>query len=256
MAFARRKEAFHFGGNLWAYATDKRPLRDRLARKGRAAARAAYRHTSIRGGPGGEVTLARVKHGGDYYVGRNYDGPNLLAKAIRACGGPSLLVADDVEVADLKPDQVAWLTGRQGVALSEDKIKALTRYLDGGGFLLAEAILGDKRFDASFRELAKAAGLELKMLPPGDGLLTGRIPGASGYAIRKVHFKRTLLAERIGKLTPELYGIYRGGKMVGVYSPFDLMHAQTGLDAWDNRGYETEDARAILTNILLWASAR
>ena len=142
------------------------------------------------------------------------------------------------------------------MALTGDKIKALTRYLDGGGFLLAEAILGDKRFDASFRELAKAAGLELKMLPPGEGLLAGSIPGARGYAIRNVHFKRTLLAERIDKLTPELYGLYRGGKMVGVYSPFDLMHAQTGLDAWGSRGYQAEHARAILTNILLWASAR
>ncbi|MBN2583058.1 MAG: DUF4159 domain-containing protein [Planctomycetes bacterium] len=254
MATTNRAAMFLFGINLYAYATDKRPLRSSLAGVRRDASQRAA--ASIRGGSRDELTLARVKHGGDYYVGRNYGGPALFSQTLSAKGGPSLILADEVEPADLKPEQVAWVTGRQGVAMTADKMAALVRYLDGGGFLLAEAILGDERFDKAFRELAKQAGIEVKALAADDAVLTGQFSGASGYAIDKVGFKRSLLAERIGNAKAELYGLYRGGKMVGVYSPLDLMYSQTGLDAWGSRGYEADDARTILANILLRASAR
>jgi len=160
--------------------------------------------------------------------------------------------------ADLKPDevQVAHLTGRQAVTMAEDDVKALADYLKAGGFLLAEAVLGDRRFDGALRPLLGRMGAQLRPLPADGDLLTGRMTGATGYAIDTVKFKPALLAERIGRQRPELLGVHLDGRLVGLYSPFDMMYAQTGCDAWGSRGYSEQDAQALLTNIFLFVSSR
>ena len=48
--------------------------------------------------------------------------------------------------------------------------------------------------------------------------------------------------------------LYMDGKLVGVFSPFDLLFSQTGCKAYGNLGYEPDDARAVATNILLLAT--
>jgi hypothetical protein len=255
-AVSGHREAFDFGTNLYAYASDRRALRARLAEK--RPGDESYRGAVIRAGGKNNIAVARVVHGGDYYVGRTYDALGLLARALQERGGLKLTAAGEKKPEELKAAeaQVAHLTGRQGLALSDAEAKALGQYLADGGFLLAEAALGDKRLDASFWPLAKQLGLEMKPILPDHGLLSGQMDGATSYAIKNVKFKPTLMAERIGKQTPELFGLYLGDKLVGVYSPFDLLYAQTGYDAWGNRGYAEEDALAILTNILVFVSSR
>jgi hypothetical protein len=46
-------------------------------------------------------------------------------------------------------------------------------------------------------------------------------------------------------------GIYQNGKLVGIYSPFDVLYSTTGYDAYSRRGYQEEDALAVATNIIL-----
>jgi hypothetical protein len=60
----------------------------------------------------------------------------------------------------------------------------------------------------------------------------------------------------VGRPAPLLYGLYQGLSLVGVYSPFDVMFAQTGCKAFGSRGYAADDARAIAMNLALWLSAR
>ena len=86
--------------------------------------------------------------------------------------------------------------------------------------------------------------------------LTGQMDGATGYRLEKMKYRHSLKAERIGKLRPHLAGLYLGDRLVGIYSPFDLVYSHAGYDAWMCRGYAAEDAQAILTNILLLASTR
>ena len=257
MAVTNRRELFDFGSNLFAYTTDKRPLRSRLARVEKVAGQAYGQTAPVPGGKA-RLAVARVKHGGDYYVGTNYDGLGIAAKAMQDRCRLTLAAVGEKQPSELKVEevQVAWLTGRQGVSLSAAELKSLADYLKAGGFLLAEAALGDKRFCSALLPLLKEMGAEVKPIAADDGLLTGKMDGATGYAIKTVKFKLALRPERIGNAVPELFGIYLGGKRVGIYSPFDLVYAQTGYDAWGSRGYDAEDAQAILANLLLLASSR
>jgi hypothetical protein len=230
------------------------------------------------------LTLARVRHSGDWYTGARYAGPRVLADALsgRAARGPDaevdalrreaglppkgapgtvridLRVADPVEAKDLAADRVdvAYLAGRQSIDLSDEGVGRLKSYLADGGFLLAEAVMGDKRADAAFRRLLPRLGLAARRLDKSHPLLTGAMAGAGGYALDAVRYRYALRAERLAVRVPELYALTSGLELVGVYSPVDLMYSQAGYPAWDCRGYEDQDARAVLTNILLLASTR
>jgi hypothetical protein len=218
--------------------------------------RTSYLETRLVPGPRTAVKVVRVKHGGDWYVGRNYDEFAHLAATF---GETVPLKVESGEPADpsglaAAGAALAHLTGRQGVSLSEAEGDALKAWLAAGGLLFAEAAMGDARFDADFRKLAARVGLELKALEAGDPIISGAFDGATGYNAANVNYKFHVRAERIGRPLPLMYGLYLGGREVGVYSPLDISYAQTGLDAWGCRGYEAEDAQALLTNILLSAT--
>ena len=255
MAVGNRMEHFGFGANLYVYASDRRPMRARLAVRKEIGE--SYADAKLTAGPKA-VTVARVKHGGDYYVGRNYGPWKLLATSLGAKCSLVLTDGGDKTPADLKAAEVqlAYLTGRQGLALGEAELKALGDYLAGGGFLLIEAALGDPRFDAAVRPLLEKMGVTLRAIPATHGLITGPLGGASGYAVKTARYKPTAMPERLGRAAPEFIGLYRGEFLVGVYSPLDMVFSQTGCDAWGNRGYAEDDARALLSNVVLWVSGR
>jgi hypothetical protein len=212
--------------------------------------------------------VARVKHGGDWYVGQNYHPWPLLASQFQAPSGmpaPESGVALTIkEAAPLAPGEaiaagtnILYLDGRTGCELGANGGKWLKDFVVAGGFLFAEAVLGDKRFDEPARAALAAAGLAVKPLPVDSPLLTGLLEnGARGYNVTKVGYSFTLRTERVGQPAPLLAGLYLGDKLVGIYSPFDIMFSQTGCAAFGNRGYSAEDARAIATNIVLLVSTR
>jgi hypothetical protein len=277
MAVTKNTELFDLGTNLYVYSSDHRPLRARLAGVQKVA-RKAYVDTRIAPGKKSTIHWARVKHGGDWYTGRNYDGLGVLAASLAtgnvASDSPAALLEGGDAVAGaavikLEPSgemdpsaleatkvELAYFGARQGMTLSDAEATAMKKYLQDGGLLFVEAIMGDKRADAAWRALAGQLGL--KMLPVGktDPLLTGQLEGATGYPVDGVKYRFSLREERIGKPDPELYRLVLGDKTVGVYSPFDVTYCQAGYDAWGCRGYESEDALALATNIVLLATAR
>ena len=302
-AVTTQSHLFNLGSNLYVYATDHRALRARLAEK-KTLTRKNYLDATLQAGPRARLKVARVKHGGDWYVGRNYDPLGRLAAALAgrpveagpaaappaappaepldpsriilpparatglaptapavpaiAGGGLRLDQAEPVDSSGLVAAavQIAHLTGRQGVTLGDAEAAALKSYLQGGGFLVAEAAMGDARFDADFQALARQLGLESKLLAADDPLMTGKLIAAAGYDVSNVRYRYALRAERIGNPLPLLYGLRLGGKLVGIYSPFDLSFSQTGFDAWACRGYEAEDALALWINLLLYVSTK
>ena len=258
LSVVRDEVLFDLGGNLYAYATDRRPIRSRLAVK-RNSGGTGYAEAKPSVTKAVPLAIARLKHGGDWYVGKNYSlEARTAADLSAAVPGLKIAAAEAVAAADLRadPGAVAWLTGRQNVALAEADLAAIKSFLTGGGFLLAEAAMGDPRFDAAFRTAAGQLGLQMTPVGKDDPILTGRFEGATGYAIGNVAFTFALRSQRIGKPQPELYRLSLGGKLVGLYSPLDLTFSQTGIDAFDCRGYESEDARALLANVLLTAGCR
>ena len=254
---ARDATLFNLGGNLYAYTTDRRPLRARLA-SGRTLTRDSYLEAKLSAGARKDLKLAAVRHGGDWFAGQNYKLLSRAAAAVPEAAGLKASVLETTAPADLTKAGVnlAWLAGRKSVTLSEAEQAALKQYLADGGLLVAEAVMGDARFDGEFRALASQMGLKMMVLGKDAPILSGSFGGATGYAIDPVKFKFALRVQRVGRQVPELHGLYLGEKLVGVYSPFDITWCQTGMDAFDCRGYETEDAQALVTNLLLWASAR
>lgn len=258
LSVVRDEMLFDLGGNLYAYATDRRPIRSRLAAK-RGSDGKSYAQAKPSVTKAVPLVIVRLKHGGDWYAGKNYSLESRAAADLSAAvAGLKLSAGEPVAAADLKaaPGAVAWLTGRQSVALAEADLAALKTFLAGGGFLLAEAAMGDPRFDAAFRAAAGQLGLQMTPVGKDDPVLTGKFDGAAGYAIGNVKFTFALRPQRIGKPQPELYRLSLGGKLVGLYSPLDLSYCQTGMDAFDCRGYESEDARAVLANVMIAAGCR
>jgi hypothetical protein len=257
MAVAQQLPLFNLGSNLYAYTTDHRPLRARLSER-KTITKNTYLEAKLQAGPKTALKVVRLKHGGDWYVGQNYGALAHLAKEVEGRAALKLELAEAVDAAGLAASgaQIAQMTARQAVTLGEPETAALKKYLEGGGFLLVEAAMGDTRFDATFRPLAEQLGLQVKALAADDPLVKGAFKGATGYDVSAVKFRYALRTERMGKATPDLRGLYLGDKLVGVYSPFDLSFSQTVYDAWGCRGYESEDAMAILTNILLLVSTR
>ncbi len=149
------------------------------------------------------------------------------------------------------------LSGRDRMEMSEKMRNHLKTYLSGGGFLFAEATIGDRTFDASLRAAFEAAGLTLEPLGADSPMMSGTFGGdAAGCGVTKPGWTASLKGERIGKPLPVLYGLRLDGKLVGIYSPLDIIYSQTGCRAFGNRGYEAADARALATNLLLLVSTR
>lgn len=255
--FAKNKAAFDLGGNLYAYVTDRGKLRNRLAQRVIGTG-AKYAEQKPACGAKTVISVARLKHGGEWYAGQNYHPWALLGEEAKARAGLEINEIDPlVSGADVAAGpNLLYLSGRAACDLGPAGDKWLKDCLAGGGFLFAEAAMGDKRFDEPLRATLKAAGLTVKPLTSDSPLLSGRFEGATGFAVDKVGFTYALRGERIAKLQPELLGIFLDDKLVGVYSPFDIMYRQTGCAAWDCRGYETDDARALALNIALQVSAR
>lgn len=253
-AVTQNRPLFDLGCNLYAYTTDRGKLRARL---GQSAVADKYAGQRPAKGAKAALTVARIKHGGDWYVGRNYHPWAVLGERLQAQAGLAISEGEPLAPGDAAAADVLYLSGRATCSLTDDGVKWLKERLDGGALLVAEAVLGDKRFDGEFRVMIDRAGLALRPLDKEHPLLSGALGAeAKGYAVPQVGYAVALKAERIGKPLPLLLGIYHGEKMVGVYSPFDVMYRQTGAAAFDCRGYDVDDARALAANIALLASGR
>lgn len=254
-AVARNTPYFDLGTNLAAYAGDKAPIRARLAGSMIRPGRGLEGQTITTAAPA--VKVAHLKHGGDYYTGRNYGGLARLAEFLKATAALTVEVAEDVDPAAdgdaLKPYALLWLNGRKGLSLSDAAKAHLKTCLAGGGFLIAENIMGDGKFGQDFAAATAEMGLTLKPLPADHAIVCGKLGnGSTGYDLSKdVRFSQALKVERIGKDHAALTGLYLGDRLVGVWSPYDILYSLTGCPAWNRRGYEPDWAMALGANLVL-----
>jgi hypothetical protein len=80
-------------------------------------------------------------------------------------------------------------------------------------------------------------------------LLTGRFDGgAVGFDLRRTHRRAD------GKLVEadtELQLLLLGDRVVGVWSPLDLMVSAAGVRCWGLRGLAPSDARRVVANVII-----
>jgi len=191
------------------------------------------------------LTVARIKYqgGGDWYNGPT-EIPNLLAY-IRE--HTPIRTADKearVEVLDeaFFSYPITYLTGHGNIRFSDAEIRRLRRYLENGGFLIAN---DDYGLDTAFRrEIGRVfPDKTLVELPPSYGLF--KRPFAFD-ALPKIH-------QHDGK-RPQAFGLFHEGRLVVIY----LYESDIG-DGWDDpdvHGNPPEKREAALrfgTNIIHWA---
>jgi hypothetical protein len=259
-AHTGRDYLFKWAINLFTYATDSGPLRAKLAPREDTAVQTDRYATVVKGGDKNSLTLARVKYGTgpDWMVNRNYKPFARLAKTLQEKASVTLNVDENgVAPAALGTQNVAYLAGAGALALTPQDVEGLKAYVSKGGFLWVEAAGGASAFDASFRKTAAEAGWELKPFDKTSPMVSGKLAKAVGYNLGAgVQFQRSLRVARLGRNFAELVGIYQGGKLIGVYSPFDVMFSLTGYDAYGCRGYNHPDALATAMNIVLYQTDR
>ena len=257
-AFAGRDYLFKWAINLFTYATDHSPLRAKLAQR---LPEEKKRYTeAVQAGKKKSVSLVRVKYDDPgWLTNRNYGCWGRIKDYVKQAAKVDLTVNEQGTLpADLGQADAIYLTGPADIPLAADQQQALKAYLDKGGFLWAEASGGNTAFIGAFRKLCLDMGLKFKRIPQTEAILNGRFKGdAKGYSlISGVEFKRSLRVSRLGQKHADLMGMYQDDKLVGVFSPFDILFSTTGYNAYRCRGYKPQDARALAANIVLYLTTR
>jgi hypothetical protein len=258
-AVASKEYLFKWARNLVTYATEDAPLRDKLEERREAI---PDRYTVPAKAAKAALSLARVKYGegSGWLTGKNYKAMDSLVAAAQTKAGVALKV-DDTGVAAgalAAGTDIAYLVGAGSSVPTAAEGAALKAFTDKGGFLWVEDAAGSFSWDQAFRKLATDMKWDLKDLPSDDPIMTGKFAHSSGYNLAAgVSFRYALRAQRLGKNAhADFTGIYDGGKLIGIYSPFDITFSLTEFDAGGCRGYRRPDAAAVATNILLLAGDR
>jgi hypothetical protein len=260
-ALTGRKYLFDWGTNLYTYATDGAPLRAKLA----GVPPRGNRYTQpVKAGPKTTLRIARVKHEGNWETGANYGGFKRIADYVKQKAGITLEIketttppvnAGGVAPTALGDATAAYITGSTGLSFKPEEKAALAAYADKGGFLWFEATGGSAAFDTGLRQLAGEMGWGLQFLPNTHGLLTGRMGPGTGYNLTSgVEFRQGFRMQRLNRQYAEFIGVFAGDKMIGVYSPLDIVFSATDYEAFRCRGYKTEDAEAVATNLAIYLS--
>jgi len=107
---------------------------------------------------------------------------------------------------DMQQAPIAFLNGHEAPEFDEAGVKVMRAYLDHGGFLLADACCGDKRFDEGFRKLIK------KMLPEEE------------YALKLLTSEHPVYRSRyiVDPRRYPLWGVEQGCRTIVIYSEKDL----------------------------------
>jgi len=234
--------ALRLGANIVAYATGPEQLQDKLVKR---QVLRAFGEDKIRRG---FLEIAKIKHNGDWNIAPNAV-RNLMTSLkdivkVDVVGRQRELSLEDPNVTNYP---LLYMHGRTRFVLSDEERRTLAEFLTTNGVLFADACCGSEAFDRAFRELMKQTfpGAPLRPIPPDHELFTDRI----GYDIRKlpVNFPTpgTIAA-------PALEGIEIDGRLVVIYSKYDVGCALEKQAGKDCKGYTHESATKLATNVVLY----
>jgi len=229
--------------NLYFYASGKRSLRAKLD---------SLRITAAESRSEKEVRVARLALGGnpDPEPGA---WPRLV-KVAAAKFGLNVKLSENVPPAKLPADKptLAHLTGTTVFKATDEEVKALKTYLDGGGTLFADATGGSPKFTSSFQELAGRLypSGSLDVIAPTEPLYKSATPATTEISFRNF----SILNGRKGHL-PQIRGIKDAkGRYVILFSELDITSGLLNTNTWGIDGYTPESAEALANCILHFAA--
>lgn len=247
----RITKAMRIGVNVIAYATGREPpnkLESQIVANEDGSADSIKR---------GLLQVAQLRHTGGWDTAPKA-ARNLLLALNRTVG---LTAATKPEALlpgspSLKNYSLVMMHGRHSFGMSAEEIKNLRRYLLNGRVLFADACCGARPFDTSFREFARRLFPEgkLKRIDPDHEMFTTEI----GWDLSRVR-RRTPSASTSDTLDGNiitdkafLEGIEIDGRLVVIYSKYDISCALERQASVACAGYLPEDAVKIAVNVVLY----
>jgi hypothetical protein len=225
-------------------AAPARPARLRLVVSA-AAALAALAALSPPATAQPDIRVARLKYGGggDWYANPS-SLPNWLSQFTGRTGLPAATEEAVVSLSseDLYRYPLIYVTGHGRIALSEQELAELRRYLEAGGFLWADDNYG---LDPSFRELARQLypDAPLRPLPSGHPIYHAfyDLPG-----LPKIH-------EHDGE-PAQGFGVIKDGRLIVYYTySSDIGDGLEDPDVHGDPPEVREAAARMAVNVLMYA---
>jgi hypothetical protein len=245
--------AMNLGQNVLAYATN-RELRDKLDQP--TVRERDESDRLLRG----TLYVPKISHGGG-----SDDAPNALANLLqlmreqlqmRVNTERRLLPPTDIQLFDYP---IAFMHGRRAFRFSSAERQAMAEYLRRGGFVFGDAICASSQFANSFRREFESLfpGTQFVRLPPDHPIYTQEFRGSllERVTLRdpQVRSEDDPLRATLTDISPLLEGLEIDGRLVVIFSPYDLscgLENQTSLEC---KGYIKQDAARLGINILLFA---
>ena len=143
-----------------------------------------------------------------------------------------------------------YLTGHENFTLNKGEAAQLKKYLDNGGFLLAEACCGRKGFDLAFRKI-------MAELFPGSALRDisqGNVIFSMPNDVQRVGVT-PVLQQALGSAVtnPRLEGVDVNGHMAVIYSPYGMAGGWEMSQSPYARGYDDVSSQRLGQNILMYS---
>lgn len=198
-----------------------------------------------------QLVLGQIVHNGDWDA-TPHGVPNLLKTIDQSTTLHVQFkrVPVDPEKADIFSFPVLLMTGQRTFSFSPETRKRLRQYLDRGGTMIVDDVIGSSEFDVSFRK-------EIKEIYPDKELA----PLASGHPlltfvndVTQVHLA-PLAAQEAGTniVPPRLEVITVDGQIPVIYSPLSMSAGWEQLPRAYNKGYADEDALKLGVNVFMYA---
>jgi hypothetical protein len=143
-----------------------------------------------------------------------------------------------------------YLTGHENFTLSKAEAAQLKKYLDNGGFLLAEACCGRKGFDLAFRKIMA----ELFPSAPLRDIAPGNVIFSMPNDVKRVGVT-PVLQQALGTAvtSPRLEGVEVNGHIAVIYSPFGMAGGWEMSQSPYARGYDDVSSQRLGQNILMYS---
>lgn len=143
-----------------------------------------------------------------------------------------------------------YLTGHENFTLSKAEAVQLKKYLDNGGFLLAEACCGRKGFDLAFRKIMA----ELYPATSLRDISLGNVIFSMPNDVQKVGVT-PVLQQALGTAVtnPRLEGVEVNGHIAVIYSPYGMAGGWEMSQSPYARGYDDVSCQRLGQNILMYS---
>lgn len=196
-----------------------------------------------------QLVLGQLVHNGDWDAT-----PHGLPNLLKTMDQSTTLhvqfkrVPVDPEKADLFSFPVIYMSGQRAFKFSDTAVKRLREYLDNGGTLVVDCVIGSSEFNGAFEAAMKQLypDRQMKELPADHPIMNF------------VYDERKVELAPLGKQlypnihSPQLKAIEVDGTIRVIYSPFSLSAGWEQLPRAYDVGYSDADSLKLGVNILMY----